>query len=112
MARHDIKIPKKEVTRLKIELAGAAIRAENDRRKEYNKSLTARIRKSSPLPMIRPSFVHTTRKPNFGDARNAGPIKGMDTIVLSNKYLCGKLSVLCDVMRENGIKYPWKEDKR
>ena len=68
--RDDIHITKQESTRLKIELAGAALRREG----------------------VKPSFIGVSTRRH---------------VTQSNKYLCGKLSVLCGTMRENEIAYPW-----
>jgi hypothetical protein len=40
---------------------------------------------------------------------NHGPIKGMDTVPISNKRLCGELGRLCQMLRERNIPYPWRE---
>ena len=74
-------ISKQDTTRIKIELAGAEIRKENKRRKKID------------MEPISPSFIGvSTRR----------------MVTQSNKILCGKLSVLCDTMRWNGITYPWR----
>lgn len=78
-------ITKREGTLLKIELAQDALRE---------------ARLSAP-------FKHTARKT---PKRMAMGTKGMDTIVRSNKYLCGILGEYCKAMRKHGIEYPWRED--
>jgi len=83
MGKKKFMIPKRETTQTKIDLARDAI------------------------------FEKTGWKPHAPIyrkiAQNLGPIKGMHTIPISNKRLCGMLSLLCDIMREEGIAYPWRE---
>lgn len=86
-------ISKQETTKLKIELSGDAIRAENKRRLKHNNSRAVSIGKTPPLPIIRPSFVGVSTRRH---------------VTMSNKYLCGQLSVLCDAMSHNGIQHPWR----
>lgn len=94
-------ISKQGITATKIELAVQAIAEENKRRKKYNKGLW-RSKEAPRLPMIRPSYarIHTRKaRDEFG---------GKSGVMASNKYLCGRLSALCDALRMAGIRYPWR----
>jgi hypothetical protein len=94
-------ISKQGITATKIELAAAAIVEENKRRKKFNKGMW-RKKDTPQLPMLRPSHARIyTRRARDEHGGSSG-------VMASNKYLCGRLSELCKVMREAGIRYPWR----
>jgi hypothetical protein len=96
MGKNTMYITKQESTKIKIELAGEAIKKENDYRRKHNKAPAVVEGIMKELPIIRPSFIRVNQRST------------VDSVTRSNKYLCGRLSVLCDVMRKHGIPYPWK----
>lgn len=101
------RVTKQESTKLKIELAAEVIRHENTRRKKLNKKNKRAIKEgnASKLPILKPSFIGVSTR------RATGIIGGTSCVTQSNKFLCGKLSKLCAVMRKAGITYPWRESE-
>jgi len=88
------KITRRESLNLRIEMAHEALVEERARREKRG------------LPSFHiPSFTKA-RRLRF---KKMYPIKDMRTVLVSRKYLCGTLSVLCNRLRELGIKYPWKD---
>jgi hypothetical protein len=83
----EIRIPKRETTQTKIDLARDALRA---------------VGINYHVPIY--------RNPRIKDGLKAGPLKGTDTIPISNKMLCGQLGHLCKELRAHNIPYPWREE--
>jgi hypothetical protein len=98
---------KRESTLLKIEMASEAIKKENTRRKKLNKKARKDFEKRGKegrlLRIFSPAAVPTARR----TPKNMGRVMSMYSIVRSNKYLCGELSALCQVLRMAGLPYPW-----
>ena len=77
-------IPKKESTQLKIQLAWDVL-----------------TEKGIEVPWIK-----------FGRSKLPSDFRGIKhfhTIERSNKWLCGHLGKLCQIMKDNNITYPWRE---
>ena len=99
---HRFDISKQEATLTKIEMAAVEIAKENKRRKRERHEI-GEIG-MGPQPLC-PSYVPTKAHRDF----KRGMITAPDKLIrASNKVLCGRLSVLCDVMRGAGIPYPWR----
>lgn len=94
-------ISKQGITATKIELAAQAIVAENKRRRRHNKGLW-RSKDTPRLSMIRPAYARIHTRKSYG------AFGGTSGVMASNKYLCGRLSALCDTLRSAGIRYPWR----
>ena len=110
MKDKEIYMPKREVTLTMIEMASQAVKEENKRRKKHNAKARKEYKRKKYtmelLPILHPAAVPTARK-TTGDLRH---VKGMDTLTHANRRLCGRLSSLCDALREAGLPYPWAEE--
>ena len=101
-------MPKREVTLIKIQMASQVIKEENKRRKKHNIKARKDFKKGKMaeiLPIIHLAAVPTARK----TPDNMVHVKGMTSVTHANKRLCGRLSSLCDALKEAGLPYPWAE---